>query len=1337
MMKFDEKLYDTKSKEFEELSNAIENDLMDMLRNEKELIEQADFTVKVQNFQPGSVICNFKVNYVLKEAYLAIPFAIKTSNVSDVLNNNFKFKKGILFQRFLIAAGSFNSTNPVDHCKTKGCSHKCDYDYEISDYKCTCPKVLALDVDSLTCVLPEQVGKNPITSNTKSESGSAQEESNSDKATSPATTAEAGSTEAPIVEVGTAETGTTESESTESAVKMSGESETTTADTGVTEATGRDDLSPIDCEWSAWNEWSSCLENCKKERTRTVASEAKNGGSCTGRFKEIEDCSASECSNAVINDITTLAPADASTDKIEGSGKEETGSDISDVESRINKEGSGENVTERETTEQPTTESNTEEGSGIKVNAVDVQKQDMGEEETTEGSGSGETITNVTEDSLELETTSKKLPEVAELSPTTVKNEDEIGTTQKSTEGSTEADENEETTFSVGILKVSGDTTASPDLTTTAGSEVKVEEVSATGNIDTKLVTNTEDMTTLTTEASASVDQSKEAEGTEAGTITDTPRSFPEARKDDEGTTEAPSAAQESVTEAKKEEEQVSSTISDETETDLIGQTTVVSKNSKDVETVTDIAQTTLDEELIVKNFNQTETDATTEIPEHSKTIETKNSTQLDEEATTVSFPSTIEEANIDTATDKEKNSTTMLSDEETTVSSLDSSLLTMSPKSDLGGEQTTSGNTESFSSTVRDDTTNANENVSGGESDEKTEGTTVDSLGTEKTNSVKTDINGADDNSSTVSGRGFDITESTPMVDKTSETKSPIEDQTTFSSLDKSTEATNSEKSTEKTDETLTTPSQGTDKIIDETVESSITEASTKEEEETTDQTTFADDSITVSSAKTDKPLKDEQTAEVAGKVSEPLDDSAGKTLTEDKEVNSTKSGDQTAVTEKIEETEEETTKNAEQSTQKAEINTVTVDINDESNIQTTTPDENSTEVAEKMAKSDDTVTSEQDNKTSVEPEKTTQTSTKSEATEAGTQSTEHTTEAEEAVTETVDKIKKSGNKPEDEASSETIEQTTDPDEGSTEVPSTSKTIETEKESKENEITTTGPSATVESGDMTTDSSADKELTSVSTLEANIKSDIAGSTESTSGASSTESGPSTETSSTESGTSTGARSTEPDTSAGTSSTESGPSSAAGTTESGTSTAASSTESGTSTDASSTDSGTSTGASSTESDTSAKTNEEATTSASSSEASEVTTLSVISVHTDEDTTTLITTIRPELAQDDDISNNDIDEETTSAATTDEPVATTESGVHEFTCVEVGQDTLETKPDQIPMRCTSEAVGEEATSEPPRQIFIVISKNQVDESQLFAKNVKVVVKDFMIMDVSPK
>ena len=153
MMAWDDKFNDPESQEYQDLANTIETDLEEMLRKERDLSEQVEeFTVKVQQFTRGSVVCDFKVNYILKEAYIAIPFAIKPSNITTAMGNNFKFKKGILFQRFLIAGGSFNASSPVDHCAAKGCSHKCNYDYSLSDYLCTCPPGLQLASDSRTCV---------------------------------------------------------------------------------------------------------------------------------------------------------------------------------------------------------------------------------------------------------------------------------------------------------------------------------------------------------------------------------------------------------------------------------------------------------------------------------------------------------------------------------------------------------------------------------------------------------------------------------------------------------------------------------------------------------------------------------------------------------------------------------------------------------------------------------------------------------------------------------------------------------------------------------------------------------------------------------------------------------------------------------------------------------------------------------------------------------------------------------------------------------------------------------------------------------------------------------
>lgn len=158
-MPFREEYKDPNSVEYQKLAGSIEGYLRDMLEAEPEFAEQAVFDVRVVSFTPGSVVCNFKVNYVLREAYLAIPFAIKPTNITTAMNKNFKFRRGIIFQKFIIVAGSFKASAPVDHCSAKGCSHKCNYDYSLESYVCTCPPSLVLDLDQKTCVEPDQVGE--------------------------------------------------------------------------------------------------------------------------------------------------------------------------------------------------------------------------------------------------------------------------------------------------------------------------------------------------------------------------------------------------------------------------------------------------------------------------------------------------------------------------------------------------------------------------------------------------------------------------------------------------------------------------------------------------------------------------------------------------------------------------------------------------------------------------------------------------------------------------------------------------------------------------------------------------------------------------------------------------------------------------------------------------------------------------------------------------------------------------------------------------------------------------------------------------------------------------
>lgn len=51
------------------------------------------------------------MNYVLREGFVAVPFHVNGTNVTEALGEGFKYKKGILFQRFVIAAGSFKATS--------------------------------------------------------------------------------------------------------------------------------------------------------------------------------------------------------------------------------------------------------------------------------------------------------------------------------------------------------------------------------------------------------------------------------------------------------------------------------------------------------------------------------------------------------------------------------------------------------------------------------------------------------------------------------------------------------------------------------------------------------------------------------------------------------------------------------------------------------------------------------------------------------------------------------------------------------------------------------------------------------------------------------------------------------------------------------------------------------------------------------------------------------------------------------------------------------------------------------------------------------------------------
>jgi len=331
-LRWDEKLNDPNSQEYQDLSNTIEDSIESMLRSERDLDEQAEFSVEVQKFRKGSVVCDFKVNYILKEAYVAIPFAIKPSNISDAMSKNFKFKKGILFQRFLIAAGSFNSSAPVDHCAAKGCSHKCDYDYDIEDYLCTCPRSLVLDSAGKTCIDPAEAATEETVSDTT-------DDTTNDESSDENEQEEEATTEVPEVKL---------------------------------------TLLPSDCLWSPWSDWTACSSSCgegKMERQRSVVLPEKNGGACPGRFKEVVDCS-TDCEDENENE-TTESSLNASNDE----NAETTTSSMKESE---------ETATESQTEEQ------TEEGSTLDTEPKDNIEETGTKSESNdeEKEGSGTTIAN-------------------------------------------------------------------------------------------------------------------------------------------------------------------------------------------------------------------------------------------------------------------------------------------------------------------------------------------------------------------------------------------------------------------------------------------------------------------------------------------------------------------------------------------------------------------------------------------------------------------------------------------------------------------------------------------------------------------------------------------------------------------------------------------------------------------------------------------------------------------------------------------------------------------------------------------------------------------------------
>merc|ERR1712203_571920 len=121
--------------------------------------------------------------------------------------------------------------------------------------------------------------------------------------------------------------------------------------------------------------------------------------------------------------------------------------------------------------------------------------------------------------------------------------------------------------------------------------------------------------------------------------------------------------------------------------------------------------------------------------------------------------------------------------------------------------------------------------------------------------------------------------------------------------------------------------------------------------------------------------------------------------------------------------------------------------------------------------------------------------------------------------------------------------------------------------------------------------------------------------------------------------------------------------------------------------------------------------------------------------------TLLTTVKPRTQDEDQTEQSeDVEDDTIDAAEEEKPeeegttLAPKDAGMHEFDCSEFTDAELAfADPNQIPLQCRlrPKEGGE------PKTVYILIPKQGLDLTRLFDKNVKVVVKDLMIMDISPK
>ena len=59
------------------------------------------------------MVCDYKIHYILKEGFVAVPFVFNATNVTDALEDGFKTQTGVLFQKFIIAVGSHKAKSKL------------------------------------------------------------------------------------------------------------------------------------------------------------------------------------------------------------------------------------------------------------------------------------------------------------------------------------------------------------------------------------------------------------------------------------------------------------------------------------------------------------------------------------------------------------------------------------------------------------------------------------------------------------------------------------------------------------------------------------------------------------------------------------------------------------------------------------------------------------------------------------------------------------------------------------------------------------------------------------------------------------------------------------------------------------------------------------------------------------------------------------------------------------------------------------------------------------------------------------------------------------------------